>query len=127
MLIQKLTLSDFGKFHNYEIALKPGLTIVYGENESGKSTIHTFVKGMLFGVERLRGRAAATKGDLYMRYLPWEYPGAFRGSMDIIVREREYRIQRNMYTSDKSFQIIDLQNAREIPLANNHISDLIPD
>lgn len=26
--------------------------MVYGKNEAGKSTLHTFIKGMLFGLER---------------------------------------------------------------------------
>ena len=28
-----------------------------GENESGKTTIHTFIKGMLFGLERGAGES----------------------------------------------------------------------
>ena len=36
--------------------------IIYGENESGKSTLHAFIRAMLFGMERGRGKAA-TKDD----------------------------------------------------------------
>lgn len=126
MLFTKLKLNYFGKFHNKEIELKQGINLIYGDNEAGKSTIHTFIKGMLFGIDKLRGRAAASKDDLYMRYLPWEYPGAFSGSMDIILKDKEYRLIRSFHTSDKAFTILDLSTGREFKLKDGHISELIP-
>ena len=60
MKITELILKNFGKFTNKQILLADGINIIYGENESGKTTLHTFLKGMLFGMERKRGRAAAT-------------------------------------------------------------------
>ena len=53
-----LYISGFGKFHNTSVSFEDGINIVYGKNEAGKSTIHTFIRGMLFGIERQRGRAA---------------------------------------------------------------------
>ena len=55
MKIQKLRLKHFGKFTDKDIQLREGINILYGENESGKSTLHSFIKGMLFGMERGRG------------------------------------------------------------------------
>lgn len=52
MQIRELILKNYGKFHNRQIELEDGINLIYGENESGKSTIHTFIKGMLFGMER---------------------------------------------------------------------------
>lgn len=54
MIIQELRLKNFGKFTDKSIQLKEGMNLMYGENESGKSTIHTFIKGMFFGMERGR-------------------------------------------------------------------------
>ena len=56
MKITELILKNFGKFTNKQILLSDGINIIYGENESGKTTLHTFLKGMLFGMERKRGR-----------------------------------------------------------------------
>lgn len=126
MLLTKLKLNYFGRFRNREIDLKPGINLIYGDNEAGKSTIHTFVKGMFFGIERLRGRGAATREDLYTRYLPWDYPGAFSGSMDIRVGDKDYRLQRSFHASDKSFMIMELSTGREIRLKDGQISELIP-
>lgn len=55
MKITELILKNFGKFTNKQILLTDGINIIYGENESGKTTLHTFLKGMLFGMERKRG------------------------------------------------------------------------
>ena len=52
MKITELILKNFGKFTNKQILLTDGINIIYGENESGKTTLHTFLKGMLFGMER---------------------------------------------------------------------------
>lgn len=60
MIIKQLNLDHFGKFHGREIDLNPGVNIIYGANESGKSTVHAFIQSMLFGAERLRGRGART-------------------------------------------------------------------
>lgn len=126
MLFTKLKLNYFGRFQNREIELKPGINLIYGDNEAGKSTIHTFIKGMLFGIERLRGRGSATKDDIYTRYLPWDYPGAYSGSMDIMIGDKEYRVQRSFHANDKNFSIIDLSSAREVKLKEGLISEMIP-
>lgn len=126
MLIKRLKVDYFGKFHNKEIELSPGINLLQGDNEAGKSTIHTFIRGMLFGIERLRGRGAGSKEDVYTRYLPWDYPGAYGGQMDILVEDKTYRLQRSFHANDKSFTIIDLETGREIKLKEGHISELIP-
>lgn len=126
MLITRLKPDYFGKFSGREIELKPGINIIYGENEAGKSTLHAFIKGMLFGIERLRGRGAASKDDIYTRYLPWEYPGAYAGQMDIKVGEKLYRLHRSFHANDRHFAITDQETGREVKLKEGHIGELIP-
>lgn len=126
MLFTKLKLNYFGRFHDQEVDLKPGINIIYGENEAGKSTIHTFIKGMLFGIERMRGRGSASKEDVYTRYLPWDYPGAYNGSMDIKIGEKDYRLQRSFHANNKNFTILDLTTGREVKLKEGLISELFP-
>ena len=58
MKIIELYLKNFGKFHEKHIYIRDGVQVIYGENEFGKSTIHAFIRAMLFGLERGRGRAA---------------------------------------------------------------------
>jgi len=124
MLITRLKLNYFGRFHDKEITLKPGINLIYGDNEAGKSTIHAFIRGMLFGIEKTRGRSA--KPDIYSRYLPWDYPGAYGGSMDIRLADKDYRLTRSFLASDKSFSITDLSTGREVKLKEGLLSELIP-
>ena len=79
MKIKELRLKNFGKFTNKEIHFLDGMNVIYGENESGKSTLYTFIRAMLFGLERGRGRAAAQ--DAFSRYEPWENPNYYSGEM----------------------------------------------
>lgn len=77
MRICELVLRNFGKFTDKRIELSNGIQLIYGENESGKSTIHSFIKGMFFGIERGRGRAAIMMCSAVMSH----------GTMRRIIRE----------------------------------------
>ena len=46
MKIQKLELRHFGKFRGRTILLGDGIQLLGGENEAGKTTVHTFIKSM---------------------------------------------------------------------------------
>ena len=46
MQIKKLQINNFGKLKNKNIELKNGINVVYGENESGKSTLLDFIISM---------------------------------------------------------------------------------
>lgn len=93
MIINKLNLKNFGRFQNKELILKQGINVIYGENESGKSTIHSFLQSMLFGMKRLRGRASKT--DTYNKYAPWEHAGWYEGAMTFTCGEKRFRLERN--------------------------------
>ncbi len=122
MRFDKLYLNHFGKFHNKEIKLEEGINLIYGDNEAGKSTIHSFIRGMLFGIEKLRGRAS--KDDTYLKYQPWDTPGAYHGSMDITVNGKSYRIIRNFDKSTKGLSVLDIETGRELNLKPEELTDL---
>ena len=77
MIIKRVAIKNFGKIHNKSMEFSPGINVLYGENESGKTTTHVFVKSMLYGIQRQRGRAA--RKDAYTIYLPWENPAVYGG------------------------------------------------
>ena len=53
--IRRIYIDGFGKFHDVDIkGLDHNMTVFYGLNESGKSTLAAFVKAILFGFERNR-------------------------------------------------------------------------
>lgn len=50
MHIEQLRLAAFGPFTEYTIDLSPGLNILYGPNEAGKSSALRAIRSLLFGV-----------------------------------------------------------------------------
>ena len=87
MYIERLEIKGFGKLSGIDLKLVKGLNLIYGQNESGKSTLQAFIKAMLYGLKG--GRAA---GDGYpaplKRFRPWS-GGCYGGAM-------EYRLDNGL-------------------------------
>lgn len=111
MKILSLHIDGFGKLHDQDISFRNGINVVYGKNEAGKSTLHTFIKGMLFGLERQRGRAA--RGDAYSRYEPWQGSGTYEGWLRLESDGQVYRIQRRFHKRGKELVIVNETLGRE--------------
>lgn len=112
MIIKEIRLTNFGKFSDKMMSMEPGLNIIYGENEAGKTTLHTFIRGMLFGIEKQRGKASGR--DLYTKYQPWENPSNYQGIMRIESNDQNYRIERNFDKIHKSFKVVNEDQGREL-------------
>ncbi len=123
MIIDTLNISHFGRFHQQSLRLSPGINVIYGENEAGKSTLHQFIQAMLFGVERLRGKAS--KKDEYSRFQPWAQGRNYEGSMVIEHHGEMYRLTRNFYKEDEFFRVEQLRTGKEIQLPGGQIDTLI--
>lgn len=123
MIIKDLELTHFGKFHDKTVALKPGVNIIYGRNEAGKSTVHAFIRGMLFGIEKQRGKASYH--DRYSRYEPWEWDGAYEGKMWIETNGHVYRLERSFLKTNKYFRLVDETVGRELAPAQEQLSRLL--
>lgn len=104
MKLLELHINGFGKFHNRTISFQDGVNVIYGKNEAGKSTLHTFIRGILFGMERGRGRAA--RNDLYSKYEPWENSGSYEGWIRLEVNGTVYRIERKFQKDNRSLSLI---------------------
>lgn len=49
-VLHALHIDNFGAFHQKDVGpFGPGLNVVYGKNEAGKTTIRKFIAGVLFG------------------------------------------------------------------------------
>lgn len=93
MILQELNLVSFGKFEKKIIHFDEGLNIIYGDNESGKTTIHNFIDGMFYGFLK-----PYVKRKIYLeeheKYKPWnreEYMGILKFKKD----GKIYGIQRD--------------------------------
>lgn len=123
MRLLDLHIDGFGKFHDRSVKFEDGLNIVYGKNEAGKSTLHTFIRCMLFGLERGRGRAS--KNDLYSRYEPWQNKAAYGGQLRLEKNGSIYRIERNFQKDQKSLTIINETAGREVEPTKSFMDSLL--
>jgi len=123
MRLLELHIDGFGKFHDRTISFNDGINIIYGKNEAGKSTLHTFIRGMLFGIERGRGRAA--KNDLYTKYEPWENSGTYEGWLRLEKDGTIYRIERRFRKENKSLKIINETKGLEEEATPAFVSNLL--
>ena len=123
MRLLELHIDGFGKFHDRTISFNDGINIIYGKNEAGKSTLHTFIRGMLFGIERGRGRAA--KNDLYTKYEPWENSGTYEGWLRLEKDGTIYRIERRFRKENKSLKSINETKGLEEEATPAFVSSLL--
>lgn len=112
MKLLELHIHGFGKFHDRTLSFEDGINVIYGKNEAGKSTLHTFIRGMLFGIERQRGRAS--KNDLYSRFEPWENSGTYQGWLRLEHGGNVYRIERNFQKNNKECIIVNETLGKEL-------------
>lgn len=95
MQIQKLIINEYGAFKNREFTLNGGMNVIEGDNESGKSTVLSFIRFMLYGMPR-KSANIVTERD---RGISWS-GGVAGGSMELTVPDRDgephgYRIERH--------------------------------
>ena len=108
MVIRKLNIRNFGKITDKTVELSEGVNILFGPNESGKTTLYHFLKGMLFGISRKRGKAA--KQDAYSSYEPWENPGSFGGTIWFEGNGKTYRLVRSFTREYPRFELTNLSD-----------------
>lgn len=102
MIITNLNINGFGKFVYKAISFSNGINLIYGNNEAGKTTIHTFIKSMLFGIKRKKNKNST---DVYTKYFPWDSKNSFGGTLSFIYNNREYQISREFNESNPQFEI----------------------
>ncbi|MGP4116610.1 AAA family ATPase [Levilactobacillus zymae] len=85
MYLKTLTLFGFGQFHDRTFDLTPGLNVLLGPNEAGKSTITQFITAILFGFP--------TKKHPELRYEPLD-GSQFGGSLELVKDANVYRVTR---------------------------------
>jgi hypothetical protein len=88
MFIERIDVERFGKLSRTTIeGLGPGVQVLYGTNETGKTTLLEFVRAIFFGFEGLFQRGVldpreSCAGRLHVRTLP-------EGSLVAIERRHE--------------------------------------
>lgn len=71
MRIDKVKAVGFGPFTDDELDLAPGMNVVYGPNESGKSSWHAAIYVAMCGMKRTKGQPSREDRAFARRHRPW--------------------------------------------------------
>ena len=123
MQIKEAKIFNFGKLQNVSFRFSEGMNVIYGENEQGKTTLHAFLMGMLFGMEKGRGRAAS--GDMYLRYEPWHAPSFYSGILRFEVEEKPFYLERNFYNKERSEYLRNEADGEELSVSYGDLDILL--
>lgn len=123
MLYKELILKSFGKFKDRQIELSEGINLICGENEAGKSTVSMFLKGMLYGMERGRGRAALM--DNFSKYKPWDTPNDYAGIIRFESGGRIFCLERHFDKYNRSVHLFCEDDGEELSVENGDLQILL--
>ncbi len=108
MKINKIKINSYGKLKNKEIELNNNINIIYGENESGKSTLLKFILNIFYGISKnKKGKEISD----FEKYKPWnseEFSGKLLYELD---NKNKYEIYREF---NKRNPIIFNENGEDI-------------
>ena len=100
MKITKIYISAFGKLKDFTLELSDGMSVIFGENENGKTTVMSFIKMMFYGSSsRQQKQLSARK-----KYIPWsgDKPA---GRIDFEHDGRRYQLERIFGKTESSDKI----------------------
>ena len=72
MRFESVTAHAFGPFRNQTLALASGVNVIYGANESGKSSWHAALQAGLCGVKNKKGPPTKQEKEFERRRRPWQ-------------------------------------------------------
>lgn len=125
MIIKSIEITSFGKFKNKTINFSDGLNIISGNNESGKSTVISFIYAMLYGFGDNRGKGLSMRE----KYTPWN-GGECEGKLNILTSDGKnitiYRKAGNVKKYD-ILKVYDSDTAGEISLSPEDIIGISSD
>lgn len=123
MQIKEAIIGQFGKLQNRQISFEPGINVIYGENEAGKTTLHDFLLAMFFGMEKGRGRN--TLNSIYKKHEPWHAPSYYSGALRFLVDEKPFYLERNFYYKDKKDILKNEADGEELSVVYGDLSMLL--
>lgn len=111
MKIKEMNIISYGKINNLKLNLNKNVNVIFGENESGKSTIRSFILNMFFA-----GTTSSLKRTIYTKeyenYVPWSNV-QFEGSIVVEYLNNDYLIYRNFQKGNEDFKITNLENGED--------------
>lgn len=108
MKIQNIKINNYGNLKQKEIYLKNNINIIYGKNETGKSTLLNYLKNIFYGISKNKNGKELSD---YEKYLPWtgeEFSGKIKYELN---NKKIFEIYRDFY---KKNPIIFNENLEDI-------------
>lgn len=82
MKIKNIKINNYGNLENKEINFENRINIIYGKNESGKSTLLNYIKNIFYGISKNKNGKEISD---YEKYKPWmkeEFSGKLEYELD---------------------------------------------
>ncbi len=113
MRIRRLHIHGYGRFRDHAIEFDPGIQVIVGPNEQGKSTLRSFIADMLYGQKRSPNQRLYEPANELKQ--PWDGHNSYGGRLVYqLDSSREIEVFRNLDRDQETVQIFDLTHAREI-------------
>jgi DNA repair exonuclease SbcCD ATPase subunit len=113
MQLNQIDLLGFRQLVNRSFDFKPGLNLVYGPNEAGKSTLMEAVAIMLYGFFDT-GRISSKERDALNQHKPWSYMGSFGGTLKYTLSDGEVFEIRRTFAPEISTTFIRTSDQRNL-------------
>lgn len=113
MRIARVRIDGYGRFEDVEIDLEPGLQVIAGPNEQGKSTLRDFITDALYGQKRSTTQRLYAPNHELRR--PWRNSGKYGGALVYVLdNQHVIEVSRVFDRKQESVQVYDRSLARDI-------------
>ena len=116
MVIRQIQIDHFGRFHGTGMDFQEGINLIYGGNDSGKTSIRAFILFVLFGLTEKESisRYASQGCDECAGSLVFEYGG------------REYTARRSAGPAGMDFSVTENGSGSLVLRGEESIGSLVP-
>ena len=116
VFIKEIHMISFGKFEDKKIRFDENFNLIYGKNETGKSTVTNFIEGLLYGFDEGKNKKSFSyKKEAYKPKLSYKYAGSGIFNKDGI----DIKVTRNF--EDGSYKLINLSSGEEISSKDSNL------
>ena len=115
MIIERIAIGSFGNLSDVSFEFGPGVNVISGQNESGKSMVAAFIRYMLYGFGTYHAASDLPERE---KRVSWQ-TGTAEGSMDIALSDgRRFRIERRTEAIPQAGRIGYREESRLVDLSD---------
>ncbi len=118
MTINSVYIKSFGKLRDKDYILNDGFNVIFGKNESGKSTFLSFIRFMFYGAKKQRGKEISFRD----KYTPWSGEN-MEGELVYTHKGTQYSLSRSISASGRKSEVklINKSTGEEIHLTTDEV------